>query len=306
MRLTASNVAAANAIAVNFLRFAAPLAIGLALAPASAAEFSISGGPPASGGGLGSCTSYDASGNAPLVDAGGCSGSGLGNSAGGSRADFAELGARAAATQFNAGVSIPSIWESGGSFQDSVTFTAADPLVTHVLVSMDLGLDGVIADVGLGGSALDMTAEVRLGSLSNHSLAGLHPNGSTPVDLQGFTLVGGTLNALGTSDATLRTPTYSLPVNQPLFFSLRLAARVGALGSNGLVDFGSTFGAANPGRVFNLAPGATANAGAWLVNNQLVDPNAVGGVPEPASWALLVAGFGLIGGSLRRQRCAVA
>jgi hypothetical protein len=36
--------------------------------------------------------------------------------------------------------------------------------------------------------------------------------------------------------------------------------------------------------------------------NALVD----GGVPEPASWALLTAGFGLVGGTLRRRRIAFA
>jgi hypothetical protein len=29
-------------------------------------------------------------------------------------------------------------------------------------------------------------------------------------------------------------------------------------------------------------------------------------IPEPASWALLIAGFGLVGGMLRRQRRATA
>ena len=29
-------------------------------------------------------------------------------------------------------------------------------------------------------------------------------------------------------------------------------------------------------------------------------------VPEPASWAMLVAGFGVMGGTLRRRRAAVA
>jgi hypothetical protein len=33
---------------------------------------------------------------------------------------------------------------------------------------------------------------------------------------------------------------------------------------------------------------------------------AVGGVPEPSSWAMLIAGFGLTGATLRRRRIAVA
>ncbi len=31
-----------------------------------------------------------------------------------------------------------------------------------------------------------------------------------------------------------------------------------------------------------------------------------GGVPEPASWALMILGFGLAGAALRRQRAAIA
>lgn len=33
--------------------------------------------------------------------------------------------------------------------------------------------------------------------------------------------------------------------------------------------------------------------------------NGAGGVPEPASWALMVAGFGLVGASMRRRHSAV-
>lgn len=279
------------------------IALVASATPALAADFSISGGPPGSGGGLGTCTAYGQSGTAPIAGVGACTGNGLGNSGGASRADFVSLGAVAAADQYSAGFSVPSIWESGASFQDGITFTSADPTATHVAVSMDVGIDGqlrgTILNPAAGGvAALDMTAEVRLGSLSNYSLAGLHPGGSIPVDLLGFTVVGGSFNVAGSVNAVLRTPTYMLPVNQPLFFSMRLASRVGALGASGSVDFLNTFKANNSSRVFNLGPGVTANAGTWLINNQLP---GTGGVPEPASWAMLLMGFGLTGAVMRRR-----
>ncbi len=34
--------------------------------------------------------------------------------------------------------------------------------------------------------------------------------------------------------------------------------------------------------------------------------NAAGGVPEPATWAMMIAGFGLAGATLRRRRVALA
>jgi hypothetical protein len=34
--------------------------------------------------------------------------------------------------------------------------------------------------------------------------------------------------------------------------------------------------------------------------------SAVGGVPEPSSWAMLIAGFGLTGATLRRRRMILA
>ena len=33
-------------------------------------------------------------------------------------------------------------------------------------------------------------------------------------------------------------------------------------------------------------------------------PASVGAVPEPASWAMMVAGFGLVGGAVRRRSMA--
>lgn len=39
---------------------------------------------------------------------------------------------------------------------------------------------------------------------------------------------------------------------------------------------------------------------AWGVDNLLITDNAPGGVPEPSAWALLIIGFGAVGGALRR------
>ena len=42
---------------------------------------------------------------------------------------------------------------------------------------------------------------------------------------------------------------------------------------------------------------------AMLVSG-LTGTASAGGVPEPASWALMIAGFGLAGAQLRRRRTA--
>jgi hypothetical protein len=40
-----------------------------------------------------------------------------------------------------------------------------------------------------------------------------------------------------------------------------------------------------------------------ITSYQIAD---AGAVPEPASWAMLIAGFGLVGVKLRRRRAAIA
>jgi hypothetical protein len=46
--------------------------------------------------------------------------------------------------------------------------------------------------------------------------------------------------------------------------------------------------------------------GGFFVPNDAVGPIGGGAVPEPASWALMISGFGLAGAALRRRRTAVA
>lgn len=43
-----------------------------------------------------------------------------------------------------------------------------------------------------------------------------------------------------------------------------------------------------------------------LVHFSAPPPDVTAAIPEPASWAMLLAGFGLIGGTLRRRRMAAA
>ena len=44
----------------------------------------------------------------------------------------------------------------------------------------------------------------------------------------------------------------------------------------------------------------------WGLDNFSLRAVPPGGVPEPASWALMIAGFGLAGAALRRRRGALA
>jgi hypothetical protein len=43
-----------------------------------------------------------------------------------------------------------------------------------------------------------------------------------------------------------------------------------------------------------------------LIDNLAISRIPTGGVPEPASWALVILGFGLAGATMRRRRTAIA
>jgi hypothetical protein len=50
----------------------------------------------------------------------------------------------------------------------------------------------------------------------------------------------------------------------------------------------------------NTVNGLTGGSGVGVVGDGPIDPNGV--VPEPSSWAMLIAGFGLVGAVARRRK----
>lgn len=113
----------------------------------------------------------------------------------------------------------------------------------------------------------------------------------TSAELSGVASTGGALSFTATYDLStdIYEPNYSRADLLPL--DLRVFDMHGGIVPQGIVPDGTT-----------LAPG-------------LFDPNLpiaagkialVGGaVPEPASWALMIAGFGLVGATLRQRRSTV-
>jgi PEP-CTERM motif len=149
-----------------------------------------------------------------------------------------------------------------------------------------------------------------------------------------FTLVGDTTNlqsfgiekvidplnaanfVIGASAGTLSIPTRlgTFSNGNGVYFS-----RSTAIGGADLFDFylastvdlDSNFGPINGYGVFALEQfqGVTTSAGLLSFNSarDVVFSNGGGtpGVPEPASWALMIAGFGLVGAAMRRRKLAL-
>ena len=141
---------------------------------------------------------------------------------------------------------------------------------------------------------------------------------ATLTDLTFFT--GGT--------GSLHVALYTAPGSTPGTELFSAATSFTADGFNGVHGVSWTVGAGDYFLAFEIRPGDTfsgdtpspgpsplgveafTNGGTWLEYDPLdigvrID-GATGGVPEPASWALMFAGFGLIGAALRRRRSAFA
>lgn len=94
------------------------------------------------------------------------------------------------------------------------------------------------------------------------------------------------------------------PVSEVYFDTFRAEANtlyeigmgISLTGTNIIKDFSNT-SFVN----FDIPDGVILNSSSGVLLSQPIQ--AAGSVPEPASWAMLIAGFGVIGGLARRRRC---
>ena len=161
--------------------------------------------------------------------------------------------------------------------------------------------------VGLGSANLSITTDGTLGTLSLGNIVGW----TIGLDGGAFTLFGpdGAVNSRlrsGGGAALFATATdisfdfgfnvnarsfviFDTPDSEPLKKFYCVQTGQGCLG-----DGVSGEAVSSTGTAFQFAPRSGV-----VVLASIAAP--VGGVPEPASWTLMIAGFGLVGGAMRRK-----
>lgn len=275
-------------------------AAAMASPPASAASFSVSGQPPASGGGQGTCTSGSLTSAAPTTFAGGCSGSGIGISNGSAFATFGHIGARSYAETY-AAITLGAIWESTAGFTDQLIFSSDVEGALFADVALNIALSGLLQ--GRDGT-IHLSHAVGPGNASVEGFARIHDRSFrfsdgtySPTNLGEFALVSGAFGDV--TSGLLRTPTVRVPLNVPVAFEFGIFTRAGVHGAGGsaLSDFDNSLEVPIGSDAFVLGSGVTVNSGSWLVNNRRI----VDAIPEPATWAMMIGGFGLVGGAMRRR-----
>ncbi len=219
---------------------------------------------------------------------------GVGFVSGEARADFGTLGVTArAASSLPASQAIVQF--TVAELDDTVTFTSSNPGETSTSVALNLHLTGQFSNSGFTGGTLESA-----GQFGSAQFQFVLSQGSTPTSLIGLSFISGVLNApAGQTDARLRTASVVVPLGVPVQLRMTLKARSFSVGQGNFAhtEFGDTFGLPLDSNAFELTPGVTANSGTWLVDNRRVSA-----VPEPATWAVMLAGLAAVAGAARRRR----
>lgn len=193
-----------------------------------------------------------------------------------------------------------------GTDDGSGTLTSVNQLVHFAFLNSDGSVSSTTFDALMNLTATTSAATVVGGSMaflpiSNGTLTftALSPvtwGGSTGTNLLSVNFSGGALSAiLGGSTATYGNSTPPFTVNFTSDFL--------DFSSSTARDLALAIDAINPGVGFAFGGGRT-NFGTVSGNfgADATAGNPQGVVPEPASWALMFAGFGLVGSVLRSQR----
>ena len=283
------------------------LALAVLGQPAAAATFTVGVGSP-SDIAVGGCTGGGQSSGSSAVSIHGVCGDTVGVIGANASSSFGHLGARATAVTFG-GSSLPGVIGGLAIFSDTLTFTSSDPLATFADVSLNVALDGVLnaaANAALGSAGAQLGGHVAFGGgFFQFIFTNTTTNGFSTLSTLGLT--NGVIAPL--TNAQLVSPIVRVNLNTPVFFEMALEARAGAVGSGASAtsDFSGSFKFPTGSSVFNLPAGVTVNAGNYLVNNRFFDPlDTPANAPEPATWALMLAGFGMAGAALRRRRALAA
>lgn len=273
-------------------------------APAGAAEFIVTISSPVGTAGCGNVTSGVS--GAPVARSLACSSPPL--PAGGLDARAAALfghvggtsGANVGGGISGAAFGINTI----SQFSDFVTFTSIDPSVTSVLVASNLAFSGTMNATAFAQAGVDLLYFMDGSGFYFYSAS------QDGVGRNDFGVALGSVSG-GVTSALLRTAMFSVPTNHPILMTLKLGTGAGVGGGSGVPvsarsEFSNSFEVPFGIDAFVLPTGVTANAGDWLVNNRRVDPDAAGAIPEPSTWAMMIAGFSGMGAALRMRRRRMA
>jgi len=193
-----------------------------------------------------------------------------------------------------------------GTDDGSGTISSIDQLVHFAFLNADGSVSGTTYDVMMNLTATTGAATVAGGSiallpitngmLTFTSATPITWNGHTGTNLLSVNFSGGMLSAiLGGSTATYgnSTPPFSVDFSSDFLDFSSSTAR----------DLALAIDAINPGVGFAFG-GNRVNVASVSGNfgSDATAGNPQGVVPEPASWALMFAGFGLVGSVLRSQR----
>jgi len=292
----------------TILPSAATLAF-LAATPAAAADFLAQAGVNTNVFANGNCSSSTANvtGSSPVSAENVCTRSDIGTGHARSFASFGHVGVEADAASHSDSLGAGASGQA--DFSDFVVFSQTGGAgATTTDVAVNLILDGVLAAVadplhGNAGAGVEgfLIFNGQFFNFRYERFSDGTNSARNTFITTGDLLTGGSV--------AMRTPLISVGLNSPIQFRLHLEDGVGGGGpaSSALADFGaSSFKLPTAGPAFGLADGFTVNAGDWLVDNRFIDPLAPPtGVPEPASWTLMILGFGAAGAMLRRRRLAV-